>query len=63
MQKLNIPIKRWRNKSMNRYFIRFEIDNFCLNDLLHDYNSKLHLQMYKVEERTFGTPCILKFKV
>ena len=44
-------------------FIRFEIDNFCLNDLLHDYNSKLRLQMYKVEERTFGTPCILKFKV
>ena len=47
---------------MNRYFIRFEIDNFCLNDLLHDYNSKLRLQMYKVEERTFGTPCIPLFK-
>ena len=47
---------------MNRYFIRFEIDNFCLNDLLRDYNSKLRLQMYKLEERTFRTPCIPWFK-
>ena len=46
------------------HFIRPEIDNFCLNDLLHEYNRKLCLQTYKVEERTFGTPCIFfKLKV
>ena len=41
------------------HFIRPEIDNFCLNDLLQEYNLKLGLQTYKVEERTSGTPCIL----
>jgi len=41
----------------------YDILFICLNDLLHEYNLKLHLQTYKVEERTFGTPCILKFKV
>ena len=45
------------------HFIRPEIDNFCFNDLLQEYNLKLRLQTYKVEERTSGTPCILKLKL
>ena len=31
-------------------------DNFCLNDLLTK-SSHTKIQTYKVEERTFGTPC------
>ena len=30
--------------------------NFCLNDLLTKSN-RTEIQTYKVEERTFGTPC------
>jgi len=33
--------------------------NFCLSDLLTKSN-RTTLQSYKVEERTFGTPCILQ---
>ena len=58
MEKLNIPIKRWRKKYMILY--QTKINNFCINDFFHEYNRKLiTLQTYKVEERTFGTPCIL----
>ena len=32
--------------------------NVCLNDLLTKFN-RTEIQTYKVEERTFGTPCIL----
>ena len=33
-----------------------ERHNFCLNDLLTKSN-RTEIQTYKVEERTFGTPC------
>ena len=35
-----------------------ERHNFCLNDLLTK-SSRTEVQTYEVEERTFGTPCIL----
>ena len=34
-----------------------ERHNFCCNDLLTKSN-RTEIQTYKVEERTFGTPCI-----
>ena len=34
-----------------------ERHNFCWNDLLTKSN-RIEIQTYKVEERTFGTPCI-----
>ena len=45
MQKLNIPIKRWRKKYMILY--QTEINNFCINDLFHEYNRKLHYRLTK----------------
>ena len=36
-----------------------ERHNFCWNDLLTKSN-RTEIQTYKVEERTFGTPCISK---
>ena len=36
-----------------------ERHNFCCNDLLTKSN-RTEIQTYKVEERTFGTPCILE---
>ena len=36
-----------------------ERHNFCLNDLITKSNRSI-IQSYKVEERTFGTPCILQ---
>ena len=36
-----------------------ERHNFCLNDLLTKSN-RTEIQTYKVEERTFGTPCIVE---
>ena len=33
-----------------------ERHNFCLNDLLTKFN-RSEIQIYKVQERTFGTPC------
>ena len=38
---------------------KIERHNFCSNDLLTKSN-RTELQTYKVEERTFGTPCILQ---
>ena len=35
---------------------QIERHNFCLNDLLTKSN-RTEIQTYKVEERTFGTPC------
>ena len=35
-----------------------ERHNFCLNDLLTTCN-RTEMHTYKVEERTFGTPCSL----
>ena len=37
-----------------------ERHNFCLNDLLTKSN-RTEIQTYEVEERTFGTPCIVVF--
>ena len=39
---------------------KIERHNFCLNDLLTKSNLQYtEIQTYKVEERTFGTTCIL----
>ena len=35
---------------------QIERHNFCFNDLLNKFN-RTEIQTYKVEERTFGTPC------
>ena len=56
MHKLNIRVKRWHRKFI--IFNYIEIDNFCLIDLFIESN-RTELQTYKVEERTFGTPCII----
>ena len=39
-----------------------ERHNFCWNDLLTKSN-RTEIQTYKVEERTFGTPCITKISL
>ena len=54
VHKSNIRVKRWRNKFEKYNYI--ERRNFCLNDLLTKSN-RTEIQTYKVEERTFGTPC------
>ena len=36
---------------------KIERRNFCFNELLNKFNSTV-IQTYKVEEQTFGTPCI-----
>ena len=38
---------------------KIERHNFCFNDLLNKF-TRTEIQSYKVEERTFGTPCICK---
>ena len=48
-------IKRWHNKYER--VNKIERHNFCLNDLLTESN-RTEIQIYKVEERTFRTPCI-----
>ena len=37
---------------------KIERHNFCLNDMLTKSNHT-EIQTYKVEEQTFGTPCVL----
>ena len=54
VQKSNIRITRWHNKY--KILNCIERHNFCLSDLLTKSN-RTTLQSYKVEERTFGTPC------
>ena len=54
VHKLNIRATRWHNKYKILNYI--EKHNFCLNDLLTKSKCTT-LQSYKVEERTFGTPC------
>ena len=56
VHKSNIRVTRWHNKYKISNCI--ERHNFCLSDLLTNSN-RTTLQSYKVEERTFGTPCIL----
>ena len=57
VQKSNIRVTRWHNK--HKILIYIERHNFCLNDLITKSNRSI-IQSYKVEERTFGTPCILQ---
>ena len=56
LHKSKIRVKRWHNKYKILNYI--ERRNFCLNDLLTKSN-RTALQTYRVEERTFGTTCIL----
>ena len=55
VHKSNIRVTRWHNKY--KILNCIERHNFCLSDLLTNSN-RTTLQSYKVEERTFGTPCI-----
>ena len=54
VHKSNIRVTRWHNKY--KILNCIERHNFCLSDLLTNSN-RTTLQSYKVEERTFGTPC------
>ena len=54
VHKSNIRVTRWHNKY--KILNSMERHNFCLSDLLTNSN-RTTLQSYKVEERTFGTPC------
>ena len=53
VHKSNIRVTRWHTKYEILIILKH---NFCLNDLLTKSN-RTTLQSYKVEERTFGTPC------
>ena len=44
-------------KYTNRIVNILKDTTFCWNDLLTKFN-RIEIQTYKVEERTFGTPCI-----
>ena len=54
-RKSNIRVTRWHNKYKISNCI--ERHKFCLSDFLTNSN-RTTLQSHKVEERTFGTPCI-----
>ena len=54
VHKSNIRVTRWHNKYKILNYI--ERHNVCLSDLLTKSN-RTTLRSYKVEERTFGTPC------
>ena len=54
--KSNIRATRWHNNYKILNCIKRH--NFCLSDLLTSSN-RTTSQSYKVEERTFGTPCVL----
>ena len=58
MQKLNIPIKRWRKKYMILY--QTEINNFCINVLFHEHNRKLHYRRTKWRNELLGHPVVLR---
>ena len=54
VHKSNIRVTTWHTKyKILNYIMKH---NFCLSDLLTKSN-RTTLQSYKVEERTFGTPC------
>ena len=53
VHKSNIGVKRWHNKYKILNYI--ERRNFGLNDFLTKSN-RTALQLYRVGERTFGTP-------
>ena len=55
VHKSNIRVKRWHSKY--ELLKNIERHNFCLN-YLPIKTIRTALQTYKVEERTFGTPCI-----
>ena len=60
VNKSNITDTTWHNKY--KILNCIERHNFSLNDLLTKSN-RTALQFYKVEERTFGTPCIFNFSI
>ena len=55
--KSNIRVKRWHNTMSTKIVNWTENHNFCSNDFLTKSN-RTEIQTYKVEERTFRTPCI-----
>ena len=55
--KSNIRVKRWHNTMSTKIVNWTESHNFCSNDFLTKSN-RTEIQTYKVEERTFRTPCI-----
>ena len=55
VHKSNIRVKKLAQQVW-KWWIRLK-DKFCFNDLLTKSN-RTEIQTYKVEERTFGTPCI-----
>ena len=55
LHKSQIEVKRWHNKYKILNYIKRH--NFFSNDLLTKSN-RIDLQIYRVVERTFGTPCI-----
>ena len=55
LHKSQIEVKRWHIKYEILNYIKRQ--NFFLNDLFTKSN-RTELQTYRVEERTFGTPCI-----
>ena len=55
MTQIEFRVKRWHKKYEILNYI--ESHNFGLNYVLIKSN-RTALQTYKVEERTFGTPCI-----
>ena len=61
VHKSNI-IKSWHNKYKKLNYI--ERHNFCLNDLhLLTKSNRTALQIYRLEEQTFGTPCMPHEKI
>ena len=54
VHKSNIRVKKLAQQVW-KWWIRLK-DKFCFNDLLTKSN-RTEIQSYKVEERTFGTPC------
>ena len=62
VHKSNTRIKRWHNKYKILNYI--ERHNFCLNDLhLLTKSNLTALQIYRLEEQTFGTPCMPHKKI
>lgn len=53
-----IVVKRWHNKYKILNYI--ERHNFGLNDFLTKFN-RTAFQIYGVQERTFGEPCIFAY--
>ena len=55
---IKFRVKRWHKKY--EILNQIESHNFCLNYMLIK-SDRTALQTYKVDERTFGTPCIVNY--